>query len=38
MVTIDELVDSLTSEQLAIEAINKIALAFGIDVDVYEEV
>ena len=38
MIDIDELVDSLESEQTAIEAINKIALAFGIDVDVYEEV
>ena len=28
----------LTSKQQAIEAINKIALAFGIDVDLYEEV
>lgn len=34
----DKLIEQLTSEQQAIEAINKIALAFGIDVDVYEEV
>jgi len=34
---IDKLIEELGSEQLAIEAINKIALAFGIDVDVYEE-
>ena len=35
---IDKLIESLGSEELAIETINKIALAFGIDVDVYEEV
>lgn len=34
---IDELIESLGSEELAIQAINAIALAFGIDVDVYEE-
>ena len=35
---IDKLIESLGSEELAIEAINKIALAFNIDVDIYEEV
>lgn len=34
----DQLIESLNSEELAIEVIYKIALAFNIDVDVYEEV
>jgi hypothetical protein len=34
----DMIIEQLTSEQEAIEAINKIALAFCIDVDIYEEV
>lgn len=34
---IEKLIELLDSEELAIDAINKIALTFGIDVDIYEE-